>query len=96
MFGMDATQTQKAAEICEVLGRDWRELLAGSEGFLTGEKRAGLLRHKVVWGEMDSMVSLDGRRGGSLKDNSADHSLATCQQCHICAVRRDCESELGI
>lgn len=55
---MDATQIKSAAAICRVLGRDWRELLAGSEGFLTGEKRAGLLKHNVVWGEMDSMVSL--------------------------------------
>jgi hypothetical protein len=34
------------------LARDWRELIAGSEGFLTDEKRRSLYQHKVVWGEM--------------------------------------------
>jgi len=88
MFGMNATQTQKAAEICAVLGRDWRELLAGSEGFLTGEKRAGLLRHKVVWGEMDFMVSLDGHRGGLLKDNSADFASNMSIMSHMYGTQR--------
>lgn len=39
------------------LGEEWRELVAGREGFLTGPKRAGILRRRVVWGEMDTMVS---------------------------------------
>lgn len=34
---------------------DWRELLAGSEGFLTGRGRAGYERREVVWGEMVSV-----------------------------------------
>lgn len=57
-FGMNAEQVQQAAKICKVLGQDWKELLAGSEGFLTDEKRAGLLGHRVSWGELDVMVSL--------------------------------------
>ena len=32
--------------------------MAGSEGFLTGKGRAGLVGREVVWGEMDFMVSL--------------------------------------
>ena len=35
---------------------DWRELLAGSEGFLTGRGRAGYERREVVWGEMVSIL----------------------------------------
>ncbi|OBT61782.1 hypothetical protein VE03_09088 [Pseudogymnoascus sp. 23342-1-I1] len=54
-FGMNAEQVQQAAKICKILGQEWRELLAGSEGFLTDEKRAGLLGHRVAWGELDSM-----------------------------------------
>jgi hypothetical protein len=53
---MDAAQTRKAGEVLKILGEEWRELVAGREGFLTGRKRAGLRRQKVVWGEMDCMV----------------------------------------
>lgn len=56
MFGMDAAQVARAGEIMRVLAADWRELVAGSEGFLTGRGREGLSRQRVVWGEMDSMV----------------------------------------
>lgn len=58
IFGMSREQTQKAAGILKILGEEWRELVAGREGFLTDVKSAGLRRHKVVWGEMDSMVCL--------------------------------------
>lgn len=56
LWGLTPDQTQRAAKVLKVLGEDWRALVAEQEGFLTSEKRAGLLRHKVVWGEMDSMV----------------------------------------
>lgn len=36
------------------VARDWRQLLAGSEGFLTGRGRAGIEGREVVWGEMVS------------------------------------------
>lgn len=39
------------------LASEWRELLAGSDGFLTGERR-GLEGQRVVWGEMDAFVSV--------------------------------------
>lgn len=52
---MDKQQTREAAGVLKILGEEWRELVAGREGFLTGERRAGLRRHKVVWGEMDCM-----------------------------------------
>ena len=51
-FGLRPTQTDEAGAILRVLASDWRTLLAGSEGFLVGRGRAGLERHKVVWGDM--------------------------------------------
>jgi len=55
-FGLQPEQTQEAGKTLEIIARDWRELLAGSEGYLTDRHRRGLFRHKVVWGESDSMV----------------------------------------
>lgn len=52
IFGLQSKQIDEAGEILRVIARDWRELLAGSEGYLTGQGRAGLERHNVVWGEM--------------------------------------------
>lgn len=51
-FGMKPAQVEDAGLILKEVARDWRELVAGSEGFLTGKTRRGLHRHKVVWGEM--------------------------------------------
>jgi hypothetical protein len=56
-FGMQAGQVARAGAVLETVAKDWRELVAGSEGFLTSEDRRGFYRHAVVWGEMDSMVS---------------------------------------
>ena len=44
----------EAGDIMKAVARDWRELLAGSEGFLTGRGRAGCERREAVWGEMVS------------------------------------------
>ncbi|ESZ93708.1 hypothetical protein SBOR_5893 [Sclerotinia borealis F-4128] len=55
MFGMSREQAQDMAKVLQVLGRDWRELIAGRYGYLVDKKRAGLSRHQVVWGEMDCM-----------------------------------------
>lgn len=52
MFGLKPAQVDEAGKILQQLARDWRELIAGSEGFLTDEKRRSLYRHNVVWGEM--------------------------------------------
>ncbi|OJD22320.1 hypothetical protein ACJ73_06335, partial [Blastomyces percursus] len=51
-FGLKSHQVNEAGKILHVLARDWRELTAGKEGFLTGVERQGLYRHNVVWGEM--------------------------------------------
>lgn len=52
IFGLRPAQVDEAGNILRILARDWRELLAGSEGFLAGRGRAGLERQKVVRGEM--------------------------------------------
>lgn len=55
-FGLSPTQTAQAGLILAELARDWRDLLAGSEGYLTSPSRRGLHRWPVAWGELDSMV----------------------------------------
>lgn len=51
-FGLRPAQVEEAGSILRAVSKDWRELLAGSEGFLVGRGRAGLEGHQVVWGEM--------------------------------------------
>ncbi|KAK3366124.1 thioesterase-like superfamily-domain-containing protein [Lasiosphaeria ovina] len=52
-FGCDNQQISRAAAVARAIALEWRDLLAGSEGFLTGGRR-GLDRQKIAWGEMDS------------------------------------------
>lgn len=52
---MDPHLVDEASQILRILGRDWRDLVVGSEGFLTAKGRYGLLRHTVEWGKMDVM-----------------------------------------
>ncbi|EFQ98650.1 hypothetical protein MGYG_01672 [Nannizzia gypsea CBS 118893] len=56
-FGMGQDLVPVAGGVLEEIARDWRELVAGSEGFLTGEKYCGLHKHNVVWGEMVSTAT---------------------------------------
>lgn len=56
IFGCNEEQVKEAGRISEELACSWRELVAGSEGFLTAEGRRGLFRRPVEWGEQDSMV----------------------------------------
>lgn len=51
-FGIGAEQTREAGSVLAEVARDWRELVGGSEGFLTGKEWRGLYRQEVVWGEM--------------------------------------------
>jgi hypothetical protein len=51
MFGLRPEQIDEGGQILQQLANDWRELLAGSEGFLTDKKRRSLFKHNVVWGE---------------------------------------------
>lgn len=54
MFGLQPAQLDEVGSIMSIIAKDWRELVAGSEGFLVGQGRAGLESHAVVWGEMVS------------------------------------------
>ncbi len=63
-FGLTPEQVRRAGNVLHVVGREWKDLVAGSEGFLTGPGRAGLERHRVVWGDMDSMVCTFSDRAG--------------------------------
>ncbi|KAL1303185.1 hypothetical protein AAFC00_006610 [Neodothiora populina] len=54
-FGLSSSQVGVAGKVMGEIARDWRDLVAEREGFLTGPQRRGLYRHTVVWGEMDSM-----------------------------------------
>lgn len=52
MFGLKPAQVEEAGRLLQRLAVDWRELVIGSEGFLTDERRRAVFRHNVVWGEM--------------------------------------------
>lgn len=52
MFGLKPAQVDEAGRILQRLAQDWRELVAGSEGFLTNATRRALYRRDVVWGDM--------------------------------------------
>jgi acyl-CoA thioesterase FadM len=54
-FGVPAPLVDEAGKMLEELGRDWRDLVAGSEGFVTDPQRAGLHRHEIYWGDQDTM-----------------------------------------
>lgn len=66
-FGLTTPQVQEAGSILKELATEWRQLVAGSEGFLTAEGRRGLWNHAVVWGEMDSMVCRTNNRNQPLR-----------------------------
>lgn len=53
-FGLTQDQVDEAGNILRIVARDWKELVAGSEGYLTGKRRAGFEGREVVWGEMVS------------------------------------------
>lgn len=54
-FGCNDQQITQAAEVLRAIATEWKELLAGSEGYLTGGRR-GLDGREVHWGEMDTFV----------------------------------------
>jgi hypothetical protein len=71
-FGLTPPQHALAGSILSEIASDWRELVAGSEGFLTSPTRRGLHRWPVAWGEQDSMVRLDthGRHAFSVDEEA--------------------------
>lgn len=57
MFGINPAQVEEAGSILQETTQDWRELVAGSEGFLIGKQWRGLYRQAVVWGEMVALTN---------------------------------------
>lgn len=55
MFGCTPSQVATASSVLGALATEWRQLVAGSQGYLTGGRR-GLQDQQVVWGEQDSFV----------------------------------------
>jgi hypothetical protein len=53
-IGITKEQVTEAGSILHDVNFNWKNLVAGSEGFLTGKGRWGLHRHQVAWGEMVS------------------------------------------
>ncbi|KAK4181508.1 thioesterase-like superfamily-domain-containing protein [Triangularia setosa] len=53
IFGCSNAQISRAASVLRALAVEWKDLVAGSEGFLTGGRR-GLDGRQIAWGEMDS------------------------------------------
>lgn len=60
-FGCSPAQVAEAALVLRALAEEWRALLAGGEGFLTGGRR-GLEGQQVVWGEQDSFQHVNNVR----------------------------------
>lgn len=60
-FGCTPAQVSEAGLVLGALAGEWRALLAGSEGFLTGGRR-GLDGQQVVWGEQDSFRHVNNVR----------------------------------
>ncbi|KAL7272873.1 hypothetical protein RUND412_004306 [Rhizina undulata] len=56
--GATKEEVAEASVVLKDLSENWREYVAGTEGFLTEEKRRGLFRHSVVWGDMLFIVTL--------------------------------------
>jgi acyl-CoA thioesterase FadM len=54
-FGVPPPLVDEAGKVLEELGQDWRDLVAGSEGFVTDPQRSGLHRHAIYWGDQDTM-----------------------------------------
>lgn len=76
MFGCTPSQIATASTVLGALAIEWRSLMAGSEGFLTGARR-GLEGQQVVWGEQDSFV----RKRDSAQENDYDYNCFSSDWC---------------
>jgi hypothetical protein len=91
IFGLKPEQLERAGSILKTVSKEWRSLVAGSEGYLTGPKRGGLEKHSIVWGEQDTMVC-------HLREPCLNDVLTkpgTCKQCHVRTIRRKREDRMG-
>lgn len=55
LFGMNEEQVNRAGILLAEVARDWKELVAGSEGYLISPKRAGITSTLLEWGHQDTM-----------------------------------------
>ena len=55
LFGMNESQTTEAGILLAEVARDWKDLMAGSEGYLTDRRRAGITSIPIEWGSQDTM-----------------------------------------
>lgn len=86
IFGCTNQQVSRAAAVLRALAVEWKDLLAGSEGFLTGGRR-GLDSQKIAWGEMDSFVSFSLYPIFPLFHFPCPFSLESMQRCLLMAVQ---------
>lgn len=52
---MNDMQVTKAGLLLAEVARDWKLLLAGSEGYLVDKRRAGISSVPIIWGDQDTM-----------------------------------------
>ncbi|KAI5789419.1 thioesterase-like superfamily-domain-containing protein [Pyronema domesticum] len=57
--GATVEEQKQASVILQDLAENWRDYVAGAEGYLVGPTRRGLYRHAVAWGDMDSMAHVN-------------------------------------
>lgn len=57
-FGLNQEQKLEAGAILQKIAKEWRELIAGSQGYLTTPNHRGLYRYPIAWGEQDPFVGL--------------------------------------
>lgn len=58
VFGLQPAQLDEAGDILRIVAGNWRELVAGSEGFLVGHQRENLEGQVVVGDGIVSALSL--------------------------------------
>lgn len=82
MFGCTPAQVATASSVLGALAAEWRPLVAGSQGYLTGGRR-GLEDQQVVWGEQDSFVRDLKEKDKRLRRRSREKmNIASCYCCY--------------
>jgi hypothetical protein len=62
MFGLNHVQIQDAAKICHVLGKEWKGLVAGYEGYDVEGRGSGsgrVWQEDVRWGDQVGGISVE-------------------------------------
>jgi hypothetical protein len=56
--GVNHQTAARVAQILKTICSDWRDLVAGSDGYLTAENRRGVSGRAVEWGDMVRHLSI--------------------------------------